>query len=126
TVHYRTGNETLVFRRFGEDRRNAQRTATIYTFVPEGAKTLTYRPGDKLWADLPLKDKDDRDMVFTWSRGRSLVYQFERLVRPPRLHRKDQENTAGELKDGVVLSVVPERGVPRLPDLLPVVDLRKR
>jgi hypothetical protein len=52
------------------------------------------------------------------------VFQFERLERPPRLHRKDQVATEGELAEGVTLSVA-VGFVPRLPDLLPVVKLAK-
>jgi hypothetical protein len=126
TIHYGSGNETLVCKRSGDDRRDPDRRATVYTFVPEGTRSIVYRPGDKLWAELPLKDRTDRDLMFTWSRSRSLDFQFERLLRPPRLHRPDQENTAGDLKPDVQLRVMPERGVPRLPDLLPVVQLQKR
>jgi hypothetical protein len=128
SVYHRSGGEarpTLSFRIRGEGRRDAKHRVTLYTLEPEGGATLTYRPGDSLWAELPLRDKDNRDMLFTWSACRSLVYQFERLVRSPRLHRKDQENTAGEIAEGVLL-IVPEGGVPRVPDLLPVVKLEKR
>jgi hypothetical protein len=129
-VYHRSGDETkptLSFRILGEGRRDPRRRVTTYTLVPEGGTALTYRPGDLLWAELPLKDTaDNRDWLFTWSVCRSLVYQFERLVRPPRLHLKGQEATAGEVADGVGLTIQPERGVPRVPDLLPVVRLEKR
>lgn len=127
-VYHRAGTElrTLAFRPQGEGVRDPQRRLTTYRFVPEGGKTLVFRPGDSLWADLPLRDKDNRDMLFTWSICRALTYQFERLQRPPRLHRKDQDNTAGEIAEGVVLRVNPSRGLPRVPDLLPVVRLEKR
>jgi hypothetical protein len=126
TIYYRTGSDVLTFRRFGDDQRDPRRRVTMYTFIPDAGKAIVYQPGDKLWAELPLKDSADRDLLFTWARSRSLTYQFERLLRPPRLHRKDQDNTAGDLKEDVVLTVVPERGAPRLPDLLPVVELQKR
>ena len=48
---------------------------------------------------------------------------FERLGRPPRLYvGKDSEGT---FADGVSLSVRPESGVPKVPDLVPATSLRK-
>jgi hypothetical protein len=64
--------------------------------------------------------------MFTWARSRSEVYQHERLARPPRLHRRDQGNTTGELAAGVVLRATEGTGIPPAPDLLPVVRLDKR
>ena len=83
---------------------------------------LTYRPGDTLWATLPLRD----DRLFTWVRGRSLMYQFERLNRPPRLHKTEEESTNGTLEEKVVLTITPADGVPSLPDLMPVVRLEAK
>ena len=64
--------------------------------------------------------------MLTWARARSEGYQFERLVRPPRLHRKAQENIEGDLLGDVSTSLLPERGVPKVPDLLPIVMSKKR
>lgn len=128
SIYHRSGGEAqppLLFRIRGEGRRDAKNRVTRYALEPETGATPIYRPGDSLWAELPLRDKDNRDMLFTWSACRSLVYQLERLVRPPRLHRKDQENTAGDIAEGVLL-LVPEGGIPAVPDLLPVVKLEKR
>jgi hypothetical protein len=74
---------------------------------------------------LPLRDtaKRDEEWVFTWSRCRSEVYQFERLSREPRLHRKDQKTTEGKLAEGVTLTVTQGSGIPSMPDLVPVVLL---
>ncbi len=61
--------------------------------------------------------------VLTWARNRSQVYQFERLQRPPRLHPKDKANTQGEVQEGISLEFPPEAGIPKMPDLMPVVPL---
>ena len=53
------------------------------------------------------------------TRSRSPVYQFERLRQPPRLHRRDQENVEGKIAEGLTLSVLPESGLPKVPDLVP-------
>jgi hypothetical protein len=83
---------------------------------------LTYKPGERLWASLPLRD----DWMLTWARDRSSMYQFESLLRPPRLHKKDEPNTAGSLQEGVRVIIKPADGVPRVPDLMPVVRLEGR
>jgi alpha-L-arabinofuranosidase len=89
----------------------------------EGA-TLTYRPGDKLWLDVPVQRGDEADWLLRWARSRSQAYQFERITEQPRLHRKDQVNTEGELQEGVAIEVVPEGGVPKVPDLVPWVPVK--
>jgi hypothetical protein len=76
---------------------------------------LRYHPGEELSASLPLSDRQ----LFTWVRG-STRYQFDRLSRPPYLHKEKQEPSAGTLFEGVQLRVVqPPRGLPMVPDLLP-------
>jgi hypothetical protein len=126
----RTGGDRIVleFEQAGDGRRDARRRVTAYAFRPTGADRLTYRPGDRLWAELPLKDETNDEWRFGWARYRSEIYQFERLSNLPRLYRKGQDLNAGKLAEGVVLGVVPEDGLPRVPDLLPVVpsDLGKR
>ena len=64
-------------------------------------------------------------LMLTWARDRSSVYQFERLRRPPRLHKANEPNTEGTLEEGVRLLIDPPDGVPRVPDLLPVVRLER-
>jgi hypothetical protein len=126
----RSGGErqTLELEPAGDGRRDARRRVTAYAFRPTGADRLTYRPGDKLWAEVPLKDAANEEWLFGWSRYRSEIYQFERLSNPPRLYRKGQDGNLSKPAEGVVLEVVPENGLPRVPDLLPVVpgDLGKR
>jgi hypothetical protein len=119
--------QTLEFEQAGDGRRDARRRVTAYNFRPVGAERLSYRPGDKLWAELPLKDAANEEWLFGWGRYRSELYQFERLSHPPRLYRKGQDLNRGKVADGVVLTVQPEGGLPRVPDLVPVVpaDLGK-
>jgi hypothetical protein len=105
--------------------RDPQAQVTHYSFDREKGAAIAYRPGEVLYAVLPVKKDGEGDWVLTWARSRSEVYQFERLVRPPRLHRKDQENIKGELLDDVHLAIQPAHGVPTVPDLMPVVILKK-
>lgn len=107
-----------------EGRRDAQMRTTTYTFVREGEGAVTYHPGDLMWANLAVKRQGEPgDWLLTWSRFHSRLYQFECLSRPPRLHRTSEPNTAGDLLEDVTLEVMPPDGVPRVPDLLPVVKL---
>ncbi|HEV3237991.1 MAG TPA: GTPase domain-containing protein, partial [Gemmataceae bacterium] len=95
------------------DKQPDEKNKTVtYQLRPLDKNGLTYRPGDKLWAVLPLRDtaKRDEEWVFTWSRCRSEVYQFERLTREPRLHRKDQKATDGKIAEGVWLTVTQGSG----------------
>jgi hypothetical protein len=112
----------LIFEQSGEGERDAQRRVWTYQFRPIEGQRLTYRPGDALWATLPLRE----DLMFTWVRGHSLMYQFERLVRPPRLHKMKEATTTGTLEEKVRLTITPPDGVPRLPDLMPVVRLEQK
>lgn len=112
-------NPALVFELSGEGERDPQRRVWRYSFRVREPQTLNYRPGDALWARLPLRD----DWMLTWVRGHSLMYQFERLTRPPRLHKANETTTRGTLEDEVRLTILPADGVPRVPDLMPVVRL---
>jgi hypothetical protein len=116
------GEETpaLVLQLSGEGERDPERRVWTYQFRVAEERTLTYRPGDALWATLPLRD----DWMFTWVRSRSLTYRFELLTRPPRLHKRGEEAaTRGTLEEEVRLTIIPADGVPRLPDLIPKVQL---
>jgi len=57
----------------------------------------------------------------TWVRSRTLTYQFERLRRGPYVHRADQDVATGDLAESVVVTIIPDEGLPRVPDLLPEV-----
>ncbi len=114
----------LVFKALeDEGRRNPQERVTVYTFLRESGSSLVYRPGDTLYANLPVRRDGAADWLLTWARSRSSLYQFERLVRPSRLHQKAEENTRGELLKDVTVTVSPENGLPKVPDLMPVVIL---
>ncbi|MHB1425809.1 MAG: hypothetical protein ACYC3I_21800 [Gemmataceae bacterium] len=113
-------NPALILQPFGEGERDPERRVWTYSFRVSEERTLTYRPGDALWATLPLRD----DWMFTWVRSRGLMYQFERLTRPPRLHKIKEATTSGTLEEEVRLTILPTDGVPRLPDLVPVVRLQ--
>jgi hypothetical protein len=114
----------LTYRPDVEGARDARRRVTTYTLTVEGTSVATVRPGDTVWADVLLRDAGGGEWQLSWwaNNHRSQVYQFERLALPPRLHRPSQQNdviTAGDLATGVTLTPVPERGFPRVPDLLP-------
>jgi GTPase SAR1 family protein len=110
----------LRFESSGDGKHDAQRRVTIYTFRPVEARRLTYHPGEAFWANLPLRD----GYAFTWTKCRSTLYQFEKLIRPPRLHKVGQNPVEGDSAEGVRLTVSPPDGLPRVPDLLPIVPLK--
>ncbi len=116
-----TGKEpALSLRRSGDARKDDERRVTVYTFRGDGGK-LRYRPGDRLWAKLPLSGGTQ---ALVWSDSRSALYQFERLRRPPRQQDEGAASlTAGRLLDDVRLIVRPAGGVPEVPDLMPAVRL---
>jgi hypothetical protein len=114
----------LTFELLDDGRHDATRPVTRFTFKPTAGTTLLYRPGDTLWADVPVKSDDQADWMLTWTSGRSQVYQFERLAQPPRLHRKDQPNLEGKMEEDIALHVSPEGGLPTVPDLMPRVPAR--
>jgi hypothetical protein len=125
-VHHRRGDETLPtlnYELLGEERHDARRQVTSYTFQPTAGVTLAYQPGDSFWVDLPVKRGDEADGMLTWAANRSQVFQFQRLLLPPRLHRKGQPNLEGERLPQVTVEVVPEGGIPQVPDLLPTLPL---
>jgi GTPase SAR1 family protein len=108
-----------------EGRSDPSRQSTAYAFAQESGVPLEYKPGEFLYASLPVKKNDDPGQwMLTWARRRSEVYPFECLERPPRLHRVDQENTEGTLLGKIVLKTFPPDGLPKVPDLVPVVQLR--
>jgi len=125
-VHHFSGAEKtppLTFEPTGEERHDGRRRVMRYGFGPSGDSSIAYKPGDTLWADLPVQNGGSPGWMLTWARNRSQLYQFERLARPPRLHPKDKENTQGEVQEGISLEITPEGGVPKVPDLMPVVPV---
>ena len=111
----------MVFEQTGEAKRDPDRRITVYQLDLKKGKRIVYLPGDDHWATLPLRD----NMQLTWALNRSTRYQFERLLRPPRLHKADEPNAKGERMEGVRVLVSPAEGWPRVPDLLPVVRLSR-
>ena len=109
------------FRRLGEPRRDDQRRLLLYTFRKESAGRLRYQAGQKLWAKLPLSGGRQQ---LAWGEARSQLYQFECLLLPPRLQNDNAATrNEGRRLDEVLLRVQPADGLPRVPDLLPVVRL---
>jgi len=115
-------SSSLTFQQVGEPKHES--ATSEYTFRAAAATSLVYRPGDTFWADIPVKRSDRPGWVLTWTRARSLLYQFECLSLPPRLHRKEQENTTGEVARDIRVQVFPETGVPALPVIMPEVPLK--
>lgn len=101
----------------GEGERDLDRRVTVYKFRPRDRRRLTYRPGESLSASLQLRD----DQTLTWTRCHSTAFQFERLLRSPRVRPTNEPAGEGTLAEGVELTIVPADGVPRVPDLLPAV-----
>ncbi len=120
-THTGSGEErpALQFELLGEGQQDAAGKRTRYTFQPKGAATLTYRPGETLHAELPVKSGEDESWLLSWDRSRSRTYQFEALARPPRLHHKAPADAAGSVEREVSLSVVPDSGLPAVPALVP-------
>jgi hypothetical protein len=113
----------LAFEPQGARERDSDRRVWVYTYRLDAsvARSLTYRPGDKLWAELPLSGGKER---LVWSDTRSMMYQFGRLLNPPRLQAEGASSlTEGRRLDDVRLRFSPEGGVPRVPDLMPEVRL---
>jgi hypothetical protein len=110
----------LAFDLSGEPRRDSDRRVMVYTYRLSLGKNIVYRPGDKLWAELPLRSKER----LVWADSRSMIYQMERLRNPPRLNREGAASlTEGRVMSDVRLAISPEDGVPRVPDLMPQVRL---
>ncbi|MFQ3651747.1 MAG: GTPase domain-containing protein [Gemmataceae bacterium] len=109
------------FRRIGEPRRDESRRLILYTFRKETAGNLRYQIGEKFWAKLLLSGGRQQ---LSWGEFRSERYAFECLLLPPRLQDENASSlTEGRRLDDVRLRVQPADGMPRVPDLLPVVRL---
>jgi hypothetical protein len=111
----------LAFEPSGEPRRDAKLRAQVYTYRLSEGQRIVFRPGDKLWAELPLSGGKER---LVWSEARSQMYQVERLRNPPRRQPSDAASLSeGRVLEDVRLAIAPDDGVPRVPDLMPVVRL---
>jgi hypothetical protein len=116
-----TNGPAMVFEQDGDAKHDKDRRVMVYELDLKKGKRIVYLPGDDLWATLPLRN----NMQLTWTLNRSTMYEFERLLRPPRLHKADEPNEKGERLEGVRVMVSPPEGWPRVPDLLPVVRLSR-
>jgi hypothetical protein len=54
-----------------------------------------------------------------------MSFQFERLLREPRLHAPDQSNIEGQLADGVTVAITEGR-FPVVPAMVPAVRFEKK
>ena len=88
--------------------------AKVYTFG--AAPAVTYRPGDDLRAELPVRS-GVQAFTLVWDAGGTRTFQFDRLAREPRLVR----DGAAEPATGVRLAPAAGSVVPRAPALLPEV-----
>lgn len=87
-----------------------------YQFTRRNGTRLNYVPGDQLRASIELNGGDS----LSWADQRSSLYQFERLWRKPRLHRTNQPESEGTIKERIRLSWAGgDKAVPRVPELLP-------
>jgi hypothetical protein len=111
----------LTFRLADEGVREPSERVTAFTFVSEGTGKLTLLPGDVIWVEVNVRDATGTVSVLSWwANGiRNSAYQFDRIELPPRIHRADQKAADGMMAAGVTIVPAPERGWPRLPDLLP-------
>jgi hypothetical protein len=122
----REGDTAVLTFTVADKHHDAQRGLTTYTLRAEDKQLLLYRPGEELFAQLPARDAEGREQMLTWAISRSQVFQFERLVRAPRLHLPGQDNTQGQLMPGIRLMIAPGQGsIPPVPDLVPIVKLPK-
>jgi hypothetical protein len=120
-VYHRAGkrNLTAVFSPSGKPVSDPRRRVTTYTYRRLRERKITYHPGDDLWAVLLLTGS----RALTWASSRSELYQLERLRRPPRLQKaSDEYLQSGTLQPSVRLTIHPDSGVPRVPDLMPDVQ----
>jgi len=86
-----------------------------YRLMAESEAPLTYRPGDDLKAEIPLR-AGNRELRLVWESGKSRVYQFDRLRREPRVLRQDGGT---EPASGVILTPTAGSDWPVVPELLP-------
>jgi GTPase SAR1 family protein len=106
----------------GDPQRDKQ--TMVYQFTAAGDPRLTYRPGDTFSAELPVR-KGDRDMRLTWSEPRAQSFQFEALVREPRLHAADQSPREVLTAEGVTTEVTDGKFA-AVPPLVPLVRLEMK
>lgn len=87
----------------------------VYRFTPPADAKLTYRPGNGLTAELPVR-VGGQSLRMVWEVGGTDTFQFDRLNREPRLVRA---GPPPERAEGVRLTPIEGSAVPRVPVLLP-------
>jgi hypothetical protein len=94
-------------------------SATSYGFRAETKDKLTYRPGDGLRAEVPVR-AGGQDFKLVWETTRTNTYQFDKLAEKPRLVKP---GGGSELAPGVRLTPDADSTLPRVPVLFP--DVRR-
>jgi hypothetical protein len=122
-THEAGGKATTLTLEPGEGQYNSQTRVTTYTFRATGEENIVYRPGDGLWAKLPLRKGATGGWAFSWIRGRSELYQFEHLERGAWLHQEGKDPSSGKYDENLRLAPTGDTHIPRVPDLMPVVKL---
>jgi hypothetical protein len=124
-THEAGGKQTaLTLEPLGEAKYDPRARLTTYTFRVTGEGALTFRPGDGLWAKLPLRKPGEAGgWAFTWIQGRSRLYEFEHLSRGAWLYPDGERPTSGKYYEDLRLEPVGDTHIPRVPDLVPVVKL---
>ena len=111
----------LGFSPSGEPQDGAGGRTRRYTFRLADGVRIIFKPGDTLWAELPLSATKD---YLAWADARSRLYQFEKLGNPPRIVPPGAASLSlGRLADGVRLEWVGGDGLPAVPELMPDVRL---
>jgi hypothetical protein len=124
-MHPATGKQApLAYETSGEPQRDRGRRLRLYTFRLTRGDQVIFRPGDNLWAELPLSGGELR---LVWSQARSSLYLFERLRTTPLVQPVSARSLdAGRPVTGATLVIRPDDSVPRVPDLLPDVPAEER
>lgn len=97
------------------DEGTRQGSAWVYRFTLPADAKFTYRPGDGLTAELPVR-VGGQSLRLVWDAGGTVTFQFDRLTREPRLVRP---GSPPERAEGVKLTPTEGSAFPRVPVLLP-------
>lgn len=113
TVTPRGGGAPIVrtYRQTGEGTQRG--LVVVHRFGPDAS--FTYRPGDSLRVEVPVRSGDQR-FSFVWDEGGTKTFQFDRLSREPKLV---QGGALPTVAPGVLLTPGAGSLVPRIPILLP-------
>jgi hypothetical protein len=107
--------QKLVYR-WDENEPTAEGDNLLYTYDLSSGTEIVYQPGDAMEASLSVA----KGKMLRWISQPSALYQFGRLLQPPRLYADDQPTSRSEREEGI--SIRPPEKVDsglRVPDLLP-------